>query len=120
MVAGGATRQESVALALAAVPDDEVVLVHDAARPLTPSDLFDLVAAAVVATGGGVVPALPVADTVKQVDGRRRASRPSTAPASPRCRRRRASPPARSAGRTTAREPGTPTTPPSSRRPACR
>ena len=69
VVAGGATRQESVALALAAVPDDEVVLVHDAARPLTPSDLFDLVAAAVVTTGGGVVPALPVADTVKQVDG---------------------------------------------------
>ncbi len=69
VVAGGSTRQESVELALADVPDDEVVLVHDAARPLTPSGVFDLVAAAVVVTGGGVVPALPTADTVKEVDG---------------------------------------------------
>lgn len=69
VVPGGASRQESVALALAGVPGDEVVLVHDAARPLTPSGLFDLVRAAVVATGGGVVPALTPADTVKQLDG---------------------------------------------------
>ena len=69
VVAGGATRQESVAIALAEVPDDEVVLVHDAARPLTPSALFDLVRAAVVTTGAGVVPALAPADTVKEVDG---------------------------------------------------
>ena len=69
VVAGGATRQESVLLALASVPDDEVVLVHDAARPLTPSALFDLVRAEVVRTGAGVIPALTPADTIKRVVG---------------------------------------------------
>jgi 2-C-methyl-D-erythritol 4-phosphate cytidylyltransferase/2-C-methyl-D-erythritol 2,4-cyclodiphosphate synthase len=69
VVPGGSTRQESVAIALALVDPAEVVLVHDAARPLTPSSLFDLVRAAVVATGAGVVPALALADTVKQLDG---------------------------------------------------
>ncbi len=69
VVPGGPTRQESVAIALAEVDPDDVVLVHDAARPLTPSLLFDLVRAAVVATGAGVVPVLALADTVKQLDG---------------------------------------------------
>jgi 2-C-methyl-D-erythritol 4-phosphate cytidylyltransferase/2-C-methyl-D-erythritol 2,4-cyclodiphosphate synthase len=69
VVAGGATRQESVALALPLVDDGEVVLVHDAARPLTPSGMFDLVRAAVLTTGGGVVPAIAPADTVKQIEG---------------------------------------------------
>ena len=70
VVAGGATRQESVSVALGMVPRDEgVVLVHDAARPLTPPPVFDAVRAAVVATGAGIVPALAPADTVKQVDG---------------------------------------------------
>lgn len=69
VVAGGPTRQESVAIALQQVDPAEVVLVHDAARPLTPSALFDLVRAAVVVTGAGVVPALALADTVKQLDG---------------------------------------------------
>lgn len=70
VVAGGATRQESVRLALAALPDGvDVVLVHDAARPLVPVDLVDTVAAAVREGADGVVPALPLADTVKQVDG---------------------------------------------------
>ncbi|MCU1472154.1 MAG: putative 2-C-methyl-D-erythritol 4-phosphate cytidylyltransferase, partial [Amnibacterium sp.] len=64
VVAGGASRQQSVALALAEVPDDEVVLVHDAARPLTPSAVFDAVRAAVMVSGAGVVPALTPADTV--------------------------------------------------------
>ena len=63
---GGATRQASVAAALGAVEDD-IVLVHDAARPLTPSSLFDAVRAAVAAEGSGVVPALRPADTVKRV-----------------------------------------------------
>jgi 2-C-methyl-D-erythritol 4-phosphate cytidylyltransferase/2-C-methyl-D-erythritol 2,4-cyclodiphosphate synthase len=67
VVAGGPTRQASVALALDAV-DDDVVLVHDAARPLTPSSVFDTVRATVVASGAGVVPALPPADTVKVVE----------------------------------------------------
>ena len=70
VVAGGATRQESVRLALASLPDPvDVVLVHDAARPLVPVELVDAVAAAVRAGADGVVPGLPVADTVKRVQG---------------------------------------------------
>ena len=69
VVAGGATRQQSVRLALAALPAHvDVVLVHDAARPLVPIDLVDAVAAAVRAGAGAVVPAVPVADTIKRVD----------------------------------------------------
>ncbi|MGI8681619.1 MAG: 2-C-methyl-D-erythritol 4-phosphate cytidylyltransferase [Mycobacteriales bacterium] len=68
VVAGGATRRESVARALAALgPDVDVVLVHDAARPLAPPDLADRVAAAVQAGADAVVPGLPVTDTVKRV-----------------------------------------------------
>ena len=60
---------DSVAAGLAALPDDvDVVLVHDAARALTPSALFAEVAAAVAAGAPAVVPGLPVVDTVKQVD----------------------------------------------------
>jgi 2-C-methyl-D-erythritol 4-phosphate cytidylyltransferase len=69
VVAGGAVRRQSVELALASLPDDvDVVLVHDAARPLVPVELVDAVAAAVREGADAVVPALPVADTVKQVD----------------------------------------------------
>ncbi|HVB27305.1 MAG TPA: 2-C-methyl-D-erythritol 4-phosphate cytidylyltransferase [Mycobacteriales bacterium] len=69
VVPGGATRQESVAAALAALaPEVDVVLVHDAARPLAPSELADAVAAAVLAGADAVVPALPMPDTVKRVD----------------------------------------------------
>ena len=65
VVTGGATRQESVAAGLAAVwPDVETVLVHDAARALTPGAVFDRVVAAVERTGAGVVPVLPVVDTI--------------------------------------------------------
>lgn len=68
VVPGGATRQESVAAGLAALADDvEVVLVHDAARALTTSGLFDAVVEAVVETGHGVIPGLPVSDTIKRV-----------------------------------------------------
>lgn len=71
VVTGGETRQQSVAAGLAALWGDvEVVLVHDAARALTPPTQIDAVAAAV--TGGvGVIPALPVVDTLKRVDGDR-------------------------------------------------
>ena len=70
VVAGGASRQESVALALAALPQDcSVVLVHDAARALTPVDLVETVIAAVRAGAPAVIPVLPVADTIKAVDG---------------------------------------------------
>jgi 2-C-methyl-D-erythritol 4-phosphate cytidylyltransferase len=69
VVAGGATRQESVALALRAVPDEfGIVLVHDAARALTPPALIDAVAAAVRDGQAAVIPVLPVVDTIKRVD----------------------------------------------------
>ena len=69
VVTGGETRQQSVAAGLAALSDDvEVVLVHDAARALTPPAQIDAVAAAVSAEAG-VIPALAVIDTLKQVEG---------------------------------------------------
>ncbi|BFU41981.1 2-C-methyl-D-erythritol 4-phosphate cytidylyltransferase [Krasilnikovia sp. MM14-A1004] len=68
VVAGGAERQQSVAAALAVVPDDVgIVLVHDAARALTPPELVESVAAAVRGGRPAVIPALPVVDTVKEV-----------------------------------------------------
>jgi 2-C-methyl-D-erythritol 4-phosphate cytidylyltransferase len=68
VVAGGATRQESVQLAVSSLGDDvDVVLVHDAARPLVPVELVDAVAAAVRAGADAVVPVLLVTDTIKQV-----------------------------------------------------
>lgn len=69
VVVGGETRQQSVAAGLAALGDGiEVVLVHDAARALTPSAQIDAVAAAVTADAG-VIPALAVIDTLKRVEG---------------------------------------------------
>lgn len=69
VVTGRATRQESVAAGLAALWGDvRTVLVHDAARALTPPEQIDAVVAA-VAEGVGVIPALPVVDTLKRVDG---------------------------------------------------
>ncbi|WP_190022309.1 2-C-methyl-D-erythritol 4-phosphate cytidylyltransferase [Streptomyces hiroshimensis] len=71
VVPGGETRQESVRLGLAALPADvATVLVHDAARPLVPVDTVDAVIAAVREGAPAVVPALPLADTVKQVGPR--------------------------------------------------
>ena len=68
IVAGGRTRQESVDQGLNALwPTVEIVLVHDAARALTPAALCDEVVAAVRATGHGIVPGLPVVDTIKRV-----------------------------------------------------
>lgn len=68
VVAGGRTRQESVAVGLGALwPDVGVVLVHDAARPFAPTALFDAVIERVRATGEGVIPGLPVADTLKRM-----------------------------------------------------
>jgi 2-C-methyl-D-erythritol 4-phosphate cytidylyltransferase len=69
VVAGGETRQASVRLALDALPAGvDVVLVHDAARPLVPPELVDAVSSAVRAGADAVVPGVPVADTVKRVD----------------------------------------------------
>ncbi|MDH6237859.1 2-C-methyl-D-erythritol 4-phosphate cytidylyltransferase [Cryobacterium sp. CG_9.6] len=69
VVAGGSTRQQSVSRGLAVLGSQiEIVLVHDAARALTPSDLCDRVVTAVRATGDGVIPGLAVVDTIKRVD----------------------------------------------------
>jgi 2-C-methyl-D-erythritol 4-phosphate cytidylyltransferase len=71
-VAGGATRAASVRAGLEAVPATaDVILVHDAARPLAGDDLFALVTGAVTAGADGAVPAIAVTDTVKRVDGGR-------------------------------------------------
>lgn len=70
VVAGGATRQASVAAGLAALAGEDgatPVLVHDAARPLVPARVVRRVVGAVGEGRPAVVPALPVADTVKQV-----------------------------------------------------
>ena len=70
VVTGGATRADSVRRGLAAVPADaEVVVVHDAARPLASPDLFVAVIAAVTDGGAdGAVPGVPPSDTIKAVD----------------------------------------------------
>nr|WP_205807452.1 2-C-methyl-D-erythritol 4-phosphate cytidylyltransferase [Micromonospora sp. HNM0581] len=69
VVPGGADRQASVAAALAAVPvGPGIILVHDAARALTPPALVESVAAAVRAGHDAVIPVLPVVDTIKEVD----------------------------------------------------
>lgn len=71
-VPGGATRTESVRAGLAATSDDaDIVVVHDAARPLATPELFELVIDAVRAGADGAVPGLEVADTLKRVDGDR-------------------------------------------------
>ncbi|MFJ9035053.1 2-C-methyl-D-erythritol 4-phosphate cytidylyltransferase [Streptomyces sp. NPDC102406] len=68
VVPGGRTRQESVKLGLDALPPGiDIVLVHDAARPLVPVDTVDAVIEAVRDGAPAVVPALPLVDTVKEV-----------------------------------------------------
>jgi 2-C-methyl-D-erythritol 4-phosphate cytidylyltransferase len=71
VVEGGTTRTESVCRGVAAVPGTaEVIVVHDAARPLASEELFRAVISAVTAGGdGGAVPGVPVSDTIKVVDG---------------------------------------------------
>jgi 2-C-methyl-D-erythritol 4-phosphate cytidylyltransferase len=68
VAAGGDERQESIRSGLGALPADaDLVLVHDAARALTPPSVFEAVIAALRAGAEAVVPVLPVADTVKRV-----------------------------------------------------
>ncbi|MER6184699.1 2-C-methyl-D-erythritol 4-phosphate cytidylyltransferase [Streptomyces sp. NPDC001652] len=77
VVPGGEERQDSVKLGLDALPPDyDIVLVHDAARPLVPVDTVDAVIEAVREGATAVVPALPLADTVKEVE-------PATVPGEP-------------------------------------
>jgi 2-C-methyl-D-erythritol 4-phosphate cytidylyltransferase len=69
VVAGGATRADSVRGGLAAVPaPTEVVVVHDAARPLATPELFAAVIAAVRGGADAAVPAVALVDTIKRVD----------------------------------------------------
>jgi 2-C-methyl-D-erythritol 4-phosphate cytidylyltransferase len=70
VVPGGAERGDSVAAGLRVLGGGvDIVLVHDAARCLTPVDVFDRVVAAVAAGAVAVVPGTAVIDTIKQVDG---------------------------------------------------
>ena len=69
LVDGGATRTASVRAGLAAcAPAADAVLVHDAARPLTPPDVVARVLAALSVGARAVVPVLPVVDTTAVVD----------------------------------------------------
>jgi 2-C-methyl-D-erythritol 4-phosphate cytidylyltransferase len=69
-VAGGETRAESVRAGVAEVPADvAVVLVHDAARPVLVEDVVARVLTALNEGWDGAVPVLPVADTIKRVEG---------------------------------------------------
>ncbi len=66
LVRGGPERQDSVRLGLAAIGDAEIVLVHDAARPLVPGGIIDAVLDATV-RHGAAIPVIEVSDTVKRV-----------------------------------------------------
>lgn len=69
VVEGGDNRQESVAHALAALPaqPDDIVLVHDAVRPLIDAATIDRTIDAVIEHGAAIV-GLPAVDTIKQVE----------------------------------------------------
>ena len=68
VVDGGSTRAGSVRAGIAALMDGiEAVLVHDAARALTPESVFHRVSDSLVAGAAAVIPVLPVVDTVKTV-----------------------------------------------------
>ena len=70
VVAGGATRAESVRLGVAEVGEDAaVVMVHDAARPLVTDEVIERLLGALGEGWDGAVPGLPVVDTVKRVEG---------------------------------------------------
>jgi 2-C-methyl-D-erythritol 4-phosphate cytidylyltransferase len=72
VVEGGRTRTESVCRGVAAVPPNaEVIVVHDAARPLASAELFAAVISAIAGGAGGAIPGIPVSDTIKVVDGER-------------------------------------------------
>jgi 2-C-methyl-D-erythritol 4-phosphate cytidylyltransferase len=69
-VPGGNRRRDSVSAGLSEIPDDvDYVVVHDAARPLASKDMVEsLINTLVTRDGEGVVPAVPVRDTLKEVD----------------------------------------------------
>jgi 2-C-methyl-D-erythritol 4-phosphate cytidylyltransferase len=66
---GGETRADSVRAGVAEVGDEaDVILVHDAARPVLPEDVIERVLGALNEGWDGAVPALPLADTIKRVE----------------------------------------------------
>jgi 2-C-methyl-D-erythritol 4-phosphate cytidylyltransferase len=68
VVPGGATRSGSVRAGLAVVPPSaDVIVVHDAARPLAPAEQWAAVLAAVEAGADAAIPAIPITDTIKRV-----------------------------------------------------
>ena len=68
LVHGGSERADSVWAGLQAIPDDDaVVLIHDAARALTPAAMVRDVAKRVLEGAPAAVPVVPVADTIKEV-----------------------------------------------------
>lgn len=68
VVAGGGSRSASVRAGLAAVPADaDVIVVHDAARPVAVPEVWERVLAAVAAGADGAVPGVPVGDTLREV-----------------------------------------------------
>jgi 2-C-methyl-D-erythritol 4-phosphate cytidylyltransferase len=67
-VAGGSARSESVRNALAAVPDADIVVIHDAARPLVTEELVRECIAVVDGGADGAIAAAPVTDTIKEAD----------------------------------------------------
>ncbi len=70
LVHGGGERADSVWAGLQAIPEeDAVVLIHDAARALTPPGMIARVAERVLEGATAVIPVLPVADTIKEVEG---------------------------------------------------
>jgi 2-C-methyl-D-erythritol 4-phosphate cytidylyltransferase len=72
LVAGGASRSESVRRALEAAPEASVVVVHDAARPLVTRELVERCVASLEPGVDGAIAAAPMTDTVKEAaaDGR--------------------------------------------------
>lgn len=71
-VSGGDTRAASVRAGLEAVPPEvDIIVVHDAARPLASAELFRTVIAAVAAGVDGAIPGVAPVDTIKRVDGER-------------------------------------------------
>jgi 2-C-methyl-D-erythritol 4-phosphate cytidylyltransferase len=68
VIVGGAERVDSVRAGIGSVPDARYLLVHDAARALTPPELIRRVVAELRAGRSAVVPAIAVADTIKAVD----------------------------------------------------
>ncbi|MDG4858797.1 2-C-methyl-D-erythritol 4-phosphate cytidylyltransferase [Streptomyces sp. T-3] len=91
VVPGGESRQESVKAGLDALPPGiDTVLVHDAARPLVPVDTVDGVIEALRGGAPAVVPALPLADTVKEVEPAAVAGDPEPVVATPERARLRA------------------------------